>query len=177
MKRRKAIGIDEIPPGMLKDAAVVLSGPLSFVTNLSLESCSVPKAWKIAKVIAQHKGGDRDDMTNYLPISILPVISKVVERAVHEQLTKYLGENKILSKIQFGYRKGRSTELATLFLTDEISKEIDNGKMVGALFIDLSKAFDTLSRSILISKMRSCGLLGDALHWVMDYLFDRSMIC
>ena len=177
LKRGKAVGINGLPPGMLKDAAVALSGPLSVIINLSLESCSVPKAWKTAKVIAQHKGVDRDDMTNYCPISILPVISKVMERAVHEQLTKYLEENKILSKTQFGYRKGRSTELATLFLTYEISKEIDNGKMVGALFIDLSKAFDTLSHSILISKMRSCGQMGDALHWFMDYLFDRSMIC
>ena len=162
---------------MFEDAAVALSGPLSFIINLSLESCSVPKAWKIAKVIAQHKGGDRDDMTNYRPISILPVISKVMERAVHEQLTKYLEENKILSKTQFVYRKGKSTELATLFLTDEISKEIDNGKMVGALFIDLSKVFDTLNHSILISKIRSCGLMGDTLNWFVDYLSDRSMIC
>ena len=82
-----------------------------------------------------------------------------MEKAVHEQLMQYLEENKVLSKTQFGYRKGRCTELATLFLTDEISKEIDNGKMVGALFIDLSKAFDTLSHSILVWINGRCAAL------------------
>ena len=82
-----------------------------------------------------------------------------MEKAVHEQLMQYLEENKVLSKTQFGYRKGRSTELATLFLTDEISKEIDNGKMVGALFINLSKAFDTLSHSILMWINGRCAAL------------------
>ena len=82
----------------------------------------MPNDWKVAKVVALHKGCVKDNMTNYRPISILPVISKILEQAAHEQLTKYLEENHILSKSQFGYRKRRSTELATLLLTDEISR-------------------------------------------------------
>ena len=92
-------------------------------------------------------------------------------------MTKYLENNNILSKSQFGYRKRHSTELATLLLTDEIGREIDSGKLVGAIFIDLSKAFDTLSHSILISKMQSYGIRGAALQWFTDYLFDRSLMC
>ena len=75
---------------MLRDAVVALSGPLSFIINLSLESCAVTNAWRIAKVVAQYKRGDLDDMTNYRTISILPMISKIMDRALHEYVTKYL---------------------------------------------------------------------------------------
>ena len=137
LKRRKAAGIDGIPPGPLKDASSVLAKPLAFIINLSLQTETVPSDWKIAKVVAIHKGGSKDDKKNFRLISVLPVISKILERAVHHQLVQY---NNILSKNQFGYRKKRSTEIATLLLIDEMSKEIDKGKMVGAVFIRLSKA-------------------------------------
>ena len=176
MKRRKAAGIDGIPPGPLKDASSVLAKPLAFLINLSLQTETVPSEWKIAKVVAVHKGGSKEDKNNFRPISVLPVISKILERAVDHQLVQYLEENNILSKNQFGYRKKRSTELATLLLIDEMSKEIDRGKMVGAVFIDLSKAFDTLSHSVLISKMQKCGIKGIAIQWFIDYLFNRSII-
>ena len=176
LKRRKAAGIDGIPPGPLKDASSVLAKPLAFLINLSLQTETVPNEWKIAKVVAVHKGGSKEDKNNFRPISVLPVISKILERAVHHQLVQYLEENNILSKNKFGYRKKRSTELATLLLIDEMSKEIDKGKMVGAVSIDLSKAFDTLSHSVLISKMQKCGVKGIAIQWFIDYLFNRSII-
>ena len=140
LKRRKAAGIDGIPPGPLKDASSVLAKPLAFIINLSLQTETVPSEWKIAKVVAIHKGGSKDDKKNFRLISVLPVISKILERAVHHQPVQYLEDNNILSKNQFGYRKKRSTEIATLLLIDEMSKEIDKGKMVGAVFIRLSKA-------------------------------------
>lgn len=87
-------------------------------------------------------------MSNYRSISILLVISKILERAVHEQLLKYPEQNKILSKNQLGSRKKHSTEVAILYLVDEISKQIDNGTVVGALYIDLSSAFDTLRHAV-----------------------------
>ena len=127
LKRRKASGYDNIPPGLLKDAATVLSGPLAFIINLSMRTGTVPTDWKLAKVVPLHKGGTHE-ISNYRPISILPVLSKVMERCVHNQLISYLDSNKILSSKQFGYRKNRSTEIATLLLTNEIRKEVDKGK-------------------------------------------------
>ena len=134
LRREKAAGYDQIPPGFLKYTASVISGPLSFVINLSLSKGSVPCIWKNFKVITL--GGSHDGMPNYRPISILPVVL-TLERAVDDQSLTYLKQNKILWKNQFGYRKKRSTELSTLYLEGEISKQIDNGNMVRALYINL----------------------------------------
>ena len=177
LQRRKAAGIDNIPPGLLKDAAHPVSGPLTHIVNLSLSTGIVPSEWKVAKVTAIHKGGSTSDQNNFRPISVLPICSKILERAVHNQLSNYLESNNLLSKRQFGYRKQRSTELATLLFVDDIRKAVDQGLVVGALYVDLSKAFDTLSHSVLLEKIRSFGLNGVALEWFIDYLFNRKQYC
>ncbi|XP_057299539.1 uncharacterized protein LOC130630163 [Hydractinia symbiolongicarpus] len=177
LHRKKATGYDQIPSGLLKDGATALSSPLSFIINLSLKTATMPTEWKLAKVIPLHKGGKMDKMSHYRPISILPVISKMMERAVYVQLVNYLEENEILTPNQYGYRKKRSTELATLYLTEEIRKEMDKGNLTGALYVDLSKACDTLSHSILLSKLRSYGVKGLSLNWFAEFLFNRAQIC
>ncbi|XP_057302789.1 uncharacterized protein LOC130636955 [Hydractinia symbiolongicarpus] len=90
LKRKKAAGWDNLPPGILKDAATVLSGPLAHIINLSLQTATVPTEWKIAKVTPIYKGGDTKDCGNFRPISVLPVLSKILEKAVHKQLIDYL---------------------------------------------------------------------------------------
>ena len=177
LNRKKATGCDEIPSILLRDGATAFSAPLAFLINLSLKTACIPGEWKTAKIIPVYKGGNKDNLSNYRPISILPVISKILERAVHSQLTKYLEEHNILSKNQYGYRKKHSTELATLFLTDAIRQEMDNANLTGVLYIDLSKAFDTLSHSILLSKMKKYGIKSTALNWFTDYLFNRAQVC
>ena len=177
LKRNKATGADEIPPGVIKDSASTLAKPISFLINLSLNTSSVPRDWKIAKITPLFKGGDSNEETNYRPISVLSVFSKVLERAVHQQLIHFLESNKLLSENQFGYRKNRSTELAATMLVDNIRKEIDQEKLAGVLFVDLSKAFDTLSHSVLLSKLESYGIKGLSLNWFKDYLFNRIQFC
>lgn len=177
LKRGKAAGHDDIPPGMLKDAASIISKPLCYLINLSLQTGIVPAEWKIAKVKPIHKSGSTSNLDNYRPISILPVLSKILERAVHKQLTDYLESNKLLSKNQHGYRRKRSTEQATTLFTDSIRKEADRGKLVGALFVDLSKAFHTLSHSILLYKLKCYGITGIEHQWLSDYLFRRRQMC
>lgn len=124
-----------------------------------------------------HKGGVINDNNNFRPISVLNVCSKILEKTVHKQLTTYLERNNILSKNQFGYRKQRSTELATILLTDNIRKAVDKSKVVGVLYIDLSKAFDTFSHSIFLHKLRNVGINGTTLDWFSDYLFKRKQFC
>ena len=130
--------------------------------------------WKAAKVIPLFKSGSMVELEHYRPISILPVLSKILERIVYKQLLSHLENNGLLSSFQFGFRSKRSTELAVTYFTDIIGKEVDNRKILGAAFIDLSKAFDTVSHSCLLNKLPSNGINNKELHWFTDYLFSRT---
>ena len=124
---------------MLKDTANVIAKPLAYIINLSLRSEQVPYDWKIAQVLPLHKGGSAVDENNFRPISILPVLSKILEKSVHRQLLSYLEENNLLSQSQYGHRAKRSTELATAFFTDSMRRAGDIGLLTGAVFLDLLK--------------------------------------
>ena len=174
LKRKKSAGIDDIPPAVLKDTAGVLAKPLAKIINISLETGVFPSDWKTSKVTPIYKSGARDCIENYRPISIISAISKIIEKIVHRQLSAYLENNSLLNEHQFGFRKRRSTELASALFTDKIKKKVNEGKLVGSVFIDLSKAFDTLSHAKLITKLRSYGILNKELDWFEDYLFDRT---
>ena len=176
LKRQKATGIDDLPPGLLKDCAKVISGPLSHIINLSIKTCTVPFIWKIAKILPAFKSGNSSLPENYRPISILPVLSKILEKAVHAQLTEFLEIENLLNDCQYGFRSKRSTKLASTLLCDKIRKEIDGGNMVGAIYIDLTKAFDTIGHNVLLNKLPSYGIHGNDLSWFTDYLFNRSQV-
>jgi len=139
LKRNESRGLDNQPSGLLKDCADEVAQPLCYIINLSLSSSTVPTFWKQAKAVPIHKSGDSDNPANYRPISILPVLSKILEKAVYSQLINYLENNQLLSEAQYGYRKRRSTELAAAYFIDDIRKQVDNGKLVGAVFMDLSQ--------------------------------------
>ena len=124
--------------------------------------------------IPSHKSGSTTNFDNYRPISVLPVVSKVIEKIVHEQLIKFLDENKLLSTRQFGFRAKMSTEIAATLLLDDIRRSVDKGQQLGALFVYLSKAFDTISHSKLLTKLPSYGIDSKELTWFEDYLFNRS---
>ncbi|XP_057305630.1 uncharacterized protein LOC130646135 [Hydractinia symbiolongicarpus] len=173
LKRHKATGIDNLPPAVMKDSANEISQPLCFIINLSLSTADVPTEWKHPTVTPIHKSGPSTKVDNYRPISILPIASRILERAVHTQLMKYLEKNNLLSEQQFGYRRKRSTDIAATVFLDSIRTEIDRGNLVGATFIDLSKAFDTVGHSILLSKLPSFGIHDNELKWFTDYLFNR----
>ena len=110
---------------------------------------------------------------NYTPISVLPVLSKVIERVMHQQLYAYLEENKLLSRRQFGFRYRSSTQHALTFSSDSFRKNMDRGLMTGAVFIYLSKAFDTLDHTRILSKLSIYGINGREMSWFSSYLFDR----
>ena len=176
LKRTKAVGLDDIPGRLLVDSAEVVAKPICAIINLSLKSGVVPTEWKAARVIPLFKKGKREDMDNYRPISILPAVSKVLERAVHHQLYAYLQRHKILSPFQCGFRKSHSTEWAAMCFADTIRRNIDQGRLTGAVFIDLRKAFDTVDHAVLLRKLSSLGVVQSELHWFRNYLMNRTQV-
>ena len=149
---KKSAGHDFISTNLLKEISTLIDEPLSLIINHSLRTGIFPSKLKIAKVIPLHKKNEKDLLDNYRPISLLPSISKVFERIVYNQLYSYLTTNGILFKSQFGFRKSHSTETAAIELTDTLLQNLDNGEIPIAIFLDLSKAFDTLDQAILLKK-------------------------
>ena len=147
--------------------------PLLKIFNLSIATGVVPNDFKLAKVIPIFKTGDTQLVTNYRPISILPGFSKLLERLVANRLNKYISKYNILSKSQYGFRANYSTQLALIDLVDKISSSLDKCNHTVGIFVDLSKAFDTIDHEILLSKLNRYGIRGTALEWFKNYLTDR----
>ena len=173
LKTNKSIGLDKISARLLKDAVSAISPSLTKLFNLSINLHSFPSVWKCSKVIALFKSGNRDDPSNYRPISILPTISKILEKAVHIQFYEYLHVNNLLSDKQHGFRPHHSTVSALSHFADEILCNMDKGKLCGAVFLDLSKAFDTINHHTLLTKLSSVGVCNDDLAWFKSYLSSR----
>ena len=129
---------------------------------------------KIARVMPIFKSGDSSLLTNYRPVSVLPVFSKILEKVVYNRILKYLDKHGILFKNQYGFRKGHSTSFALLHLFEKISSAIDRREHTVGIFLDLSKAFDTVNFNILFDKLEQYGIRGIALNWIKDYFSRRS---
>ena len=147
---------------------------LTLIINQSLCTGIVPHSSKIAKITPIYKKDDIHITDNYRPISLLPIISKVLEKVVFLQLYDYFVKNNLLYDSQYGFRKLHSTELASLEFTDKIINNLDQGKLPLAIFLDLSKAFDTIDHSILIHKLHYYGVRGTSLDWFKSYLCNRT---
>lgn len=119
------------------------------------------------------KSGSQDSVSNYGPISILPVLSKIIEKVVAAQLIDHLEARQLLHPHQFGFRPGYSTEIANCCLIQNVKKSLDKGNVVGPVFIDLKKAFDTVNHSLLLSKMLNFNFSDEAVLWFTSYLQSR----
>ena len=161
----KAAGIDNLSGKFLKDGAEILAKPLSEICNLSITSRTFPNACKVAKLKPIFKKGKKTDPSNYRPISLLPLISKVLERVIHDQTNAFLKGNNLLYNYQSGFRTNHSTNLCLSFLTDKILKGFDEGLLTGMILIDLQKAFDTINHEILFKKLKAMGFSEGCITW------------
>ena len=151
------------------------SASLTRLFNLCLETRTFPSLWKFGKVAALFKKGDRCDANNYRPITVLPTISKILEKAVHTQLYAYLKNNGILTSKQFGFRPKLSTGTALSHFTDNILQNMDAGSFTGAVILDLCKAFDTVDHPLLLQKLTNIGLTTS--KQVTNYIGWRCSLC
>ena len=174
LKLKKATGLDGLPARVLKDSAVVIADCVTHLINLSIETGVVMSEWKQAKGVPLFKSGNKDYLHNYRPISILPILSKILEKAVFHQVHSYLSENSLLSPYQSGFRANHSTRLAVTFLTDKIRGHMDKGLLTGTVFIDLKKAFDTVPHDGLLNMLYRYGIQDQPLSWFESYLTNRT---
>ena len=168
---RKSTGIDEISAKFLKDGANEIKTVITHIINLSIDTGIVPDELKFAKVKPLYKKNSRLDAGNYRPVSILCIISKILERAVYVQIEDYLNKNELLYANQSGFRKSYSTDTCLIDLTDNIRANIANGNYVGMVLLDLQKAFDTVDHDILCQKLEAMGI--DFTDWFKSYLTNR----
>lgn len=173
LSTKDSYGIDGISTNLLKSIKHIIAKPLTTIINQTLKSGIFPEKLKIAKVTPIYKKGDEHLFSNYRPISLLPSMSKIFEKIICIQLYEYFENNNLLNRSQYGFRKKHSTELAALELIDSIIEDMDNGNIPLAIFLDLSKAFDTINHQILLTKLFNYGIYGAPLKLLNDYLSNR----
>ena len=173
IKSSKAAGIDKLSGRFLKDGADILAKPVSALCNLSISRGVFPSACKVAKLKPIFKKGKKTDPSNYRLISLLPVISKIIEKVVHDQTNAFLSDENILYNYQSGFRANHSTNLCLSFLTDKVLKGFDEGLLTGIILIDLQKAFDTVDHEILLQKLKAIRFSKGTKQWFRSYLSER----
>ncbi len=170
---KKSTGHDGISMILVKSISKEVSVPLTKIINLSLSTGVVPDDMKMAKVIPLYKAKNKELFTNYRPISLLPTFSKLLEKVVHKRLYQFLQKHNILYPNQYGFRRKRSTCDAITDFTFDVLQTLDDRQSSLAVFLDLSKAFDTIDYEILLRKMEHYGVRGTALTWFRSYLSQR----
>ena len=177
LKTSTSLDVLNIDSKLLKIAAHLISPSLTHVFNLSLHAGILPDDFKFARVTPVFKNkGDPFDPSNYRPISVISHVSKILEKSVKTQLMSYLLRNNLLTSNQYAYIKGKSTQLALHTVIEKWLKNIDNGEITAACFLDLSKCFDTVKHSVLLRKLINFGINGTEYKWFESYLSQRTQI-
>ena len=173
LKPKSSCGIDRISNKLIKTIKHEISKPLALIINQCFTTGVFPEKLKIARVLPIYKKNDNTVFDNYRPVSILPSLSKIFEKVIFNQLYKYFNDNHLFFDSQYGFRTKHSTELAALELIDIIVTKMDQNEVPINIYIDLSKAFDTLDHEILIHKLQFYGLKDKSLQLLKDYLTNR----
>ena len=165
--------LDGISLKLIKFIAIEISVPLSHIFNLSLDSGIFPEKLKYSRTVPIFKQGDPKYCDNYRPISLVNTLSKILEKIVALNLVNHLQINKLLYQHQYGFQRAMSTEHNLLHVVNFISNALNKGNYCIGIFLDLKKAFDTCSHSILLKKLEKFGVEGTALAWFASYLKNR----
>ena len=158
---------------IVKLGGPVLTQILTSLFNKSINQGVFPSPLKNAKVVPIHKGESIFEMSNYRPISLLPIFSKILEKLMYSRILKFIKKHNILYKHQYGFQKGMSTEFAVNSLLSNIVESLQNKENGFCIFLDFAKAFDTVNHDILLKKLEYYGIRGIAQKWFKSYLSDR----
>ncbi|RMC22179.1 hypothetical protein DUI87_03052 [Hirundo rustica rustica] len=170
----KSMGLDGIHARVMRELADELAKPLSIIYHHSWLTGEVPDDWKLANVTPIHKKGAKEDPGNYRPVSLTTVPGKIMEQFILSAITQNLQDGQGIRPSQHGFRRGRSCLTNLVSFYDQVTRLVDAGKAVDVVYLDFSKAFDTVSHSILLNKLAACGLDKSTLRWVRNWLDGRA---
>ena len=167
-------GVDKINAKLFKLSYKSILKPILHLFNSCLESGTFPLSFKIAVIKPIFKSGDRQEVSNYRPISILPFMSKILEKLIYCRLINHLDDNHIILDNQFGFQKNKATYMPILLLQDTITRVFEEGEFALGLYLDIKKAFDTVNIRLLLNKIYKYGIRNKSLKIITSYLHERT---
>jgi len=177
LKNKKAMGLDKVPVKLLKLALPFISKPLTYIYNLCISQNIFPSALKTARVIPLPKNKDLSDVNNFRPISILPLLSKPLEKHIQKHLLTFMENNNLFHSFQSGFRQNHSCSTALATLCDKWLSNINESKLTGAVFLDFKKAFDLVDHSILLQKLKEYVRNDNTLAFFESYFIKDNKLC
>ena len=175
LKSKKSCGVDTLSNTMIKETHESFVDPLTFIINKSLSDAEYPENYKLAIVKPLYKSKDKHEIKNYRPISLLPVLSKVLEKVVHRQIMSFLHKYDLLYEGQYGFRNKRGTNDALTDIVGNIIENFEKGLITIAVMLDTSKAFDCINHRIFLKRIEQYGMRGHTLKWFESYLSHRKL--
>jgi hypothetical protein len=174
--KKRSAGADDIPGNILKEVSIFIAGPLAQIINESFCRGHFPRALKKTKILPLFKKGDRKNISNYRPIAILSVFSKIFEKAFCDRILSFIDKYDILNSNQHGFQRRKNTTTAMAGFIEAVLKARENNLHVSGVFYDFTKAFDTVDHELLLYKLNNMGISGVANAWIRSYLKDRKQI-
>lgn len=173
LKNNSSPGYDNVGPKIIKDHHLCITPPLAHIINLIFSQGNVPNDYKKSIVVPIYKSGDKSEIGNFRPISLISTFAKLFEKCLKDRLFNFFLKNKLLHKNQFGFQKDISSSHAMLELVDSIKSNLDKDKKCIGVFLDLAKAFDTVPHCKLLDVLEHSGVRGTALEVFRSYLENR----
>ncbi len=169
----KAAGPDDIHPRILKELSNEIAYPIFLIFQSSFSCSHVPEVWKLANVSPIHKKGAKNKKENYRPISLTSIVCRIMEKLIKEAIVDHFLTNNLFSPDQYGFRQFRSCLLQLLEALEDWTSYLDKGDHIDVIYFDFSKAFDSVSHKLLLTKLKEYGITGKLYDWIANFLKNR----